>query len=319
MSINDSKKIVLLSGGTGTPKLILGLRNIIPDRNLTIIGNTGDDDQFYGLLVSPDVDTLLYLFSNMLDIQKFWGVKDETFNSLAQLEHMKEVNWFNLGDKDLALHLLRNKLMISGMTLTETIAEICRRLNIEAEILPMSNDQIRTVMIDKEGTRYSFQVYTVKLKEKPEIVEVEYVGAKDTTITAEVENALNSTSTIIIGPSNPITSIGPMLAISKLRETLMSSKATIIAVSPFEGNEAFSGPAARLMTTLNFEASSYGLAELYRDFLDIIIISDKDKELIPKIKELDIEPICMDISLRTPQERKKFGEKLIKLLEEKER
>lgn len=318
MTTKDSRKIVLLSGGTGTPKLILGLRNFIPDRNLTIIGNTGDDDLFYGLLVSPDIDTLLYLFSNTLDLQKFWGVKNETFNLLAQLKYMKEENWFNLGDKDLALHLLRNKILSLGKTLTETIAEICARLNIEATILPMSNDPIRTVMVDKEGTRFSFQVYTVKLKEKPEITEVDYVGSKKAKITPEVENVLNSTSTIILGPSNPITSIGPMLAITRLREALVNSKATIIAVSPFEGKKAFSGPAARLMTTLNFEASSYGLAKLYSDFLDVIIISEKDKEQMPRIKELGIEPICMDISLKTPQERMKFGEKLLEILEEKE-
>jgi LPPG:FO 2-phospho-L-lactate transferase len=216
--MSDKKKITFLSGGTGTPKLLLGFKEIIPEERISVIGNIGDDDEFYGLLVSPDIDTLLYLFSQQLDLDKFWGVKDEVFTNLKQLAHLGEEAWFQLGDKDLALHLLRNKLLISGKSYSEIIFEIGKRLNIKAIILPFSNDKVRTKMITTSNECLSFQEYTVKHKEKIAIKSVLYEGSKRARMLAEVEEALLNSSAIIIGPSNPITSIGPMLAVKQFNE-----------------------------------------------------------------------------------------------------
>lgn len=314
MSTKEDRKLVLLSGGTGTPKLILGLREFILDESLTIIGNTGDDDEFYGLLVSPDIDTLIYLFAGVLDLDKFWGLENETYNTLSQLRTMKEETWFQLGDKDLGLHLLRNKLLTKGWNLTAIVSEICGKFGIKAKIMPMSNDPVRTVLYDLKDLRNSFQSYTVRLKERPEIVKVEYESAEQATITPGLKEAIINSSTIIIGPSNPITSIGPMLAIKELKEALVKTQAVIIAVSPFEGEAAFSGPAIKLMTGLQHKANAYGVAKLYKDFLDIIIISEKDKHLIPKIAELGIKAVCANISLKTRQERKDFAENFLNII-----
>lgn len=310
----EDRKMVLLSGGTGTPKLILGLREFILDESLTIIGNTGDDDEFYGLLVSPDIDTLIYLFAGTLDLEKFWGLENDSYITMSQLATMKEETWFQLGDKDLGLHLLRNKLLTRGWKLTNAVSEICNRLGIKAKIIPMSNDPVRTVLYDSLSSKYSFQNYTVKLKGSPIIIKVEYEGAEKATIIPEIKKTIANSSTIIIGPSNPITSIGPMLAIKELKTALVKTQATIIAVAPFRGESAFSGPAAKLMETLHHKPNAYGVAKLYKDFLDIIIISEKDKKLIPKIAKLGIKAICANISLKTQQERKDFAETILNII-----
>ncbi|NHJ32508.1 MAG: 2-phospho-L-lactate transferase [Asgard group archaeon] len=302
----DRKKqeaITLLSGGTGTPKLLLGIREFIDDRMITIIGNTGDDDIFYGLLVSPDIDSLIYLFSGQLDLEKFWGVENDSFITLQQLEMMKEETWFKLGDKDLALHLIRNRLLTYGYTLTEAINEICEKLKITVKIIPMSDDLIKTTMVNEKNEKLSFQEYTVKFRENIPVKAVHYDGSEQAKPNQEAINAIMKTKAIIIGPSNPITSIGPMLAIPKFRKALIESKAKVIAVSPLESGRAFSGPAARLLKELGYEVSSLGIANLYKDFLDVLVISSNDSELSERIQNLGIKVICTNISLRTKTER----------------
>ncbi|MFW9922691.1 MAG: 2-phospho-L-lactate transferase [Candidatus Thorarchaeota archaeon] len=302
MTDNDLK-ITFLSGGTGTPKLLCGFRNFVSDENITIVGNTGDDEEFYGLLISPDIDTLLYLYSGKLDLEKFWGVKNDTFRVLDEVKAMGENTWFGLGDKDLALHLIRNNLLHQNKTYTEIVKEISIQLGIKAKILPMSNDKIRTVFYSKSNERLSFQEYTVKYKESHEISRVEYTGADTTTITPEVKEAIENTQVIIIGPSNPITSIGPILAIKEIFQELKKSTAKKIAISPIASGKSFSGPAAKLMKELNLEASVYGLAKLYQEIIDVIIISENDEQLIGKIEELGLKVIPTNISLKNEEER----------------
>ncbi len=295
--------ITLLSGGTGTPKLLLGVRELLDDKLLTIIGNTGDDDIFFGLLVSPDIDTLIYLFSNQLDLEKFWGVKNETFNTLQQLDVLKEPTWFQLGDKDLALHLMRNRLLSSGHTLTEAITEICSKLKITAKIIPMTDDPVKTTMLSEKNERLSFQEYTVKFREKIPVKAVQYEGSEKAKAAEEAINAIKNASAIILGPSNPITSVGPMLALPEIKNALIKSKAKVIAVSPLDSGKAFSGPADRLLKELGYEASSLGIAKLYKEFLDIIVISPKDSELRKSIEDFGIKVICSNVSLKTKTEQ----------------
>jgi LPPG:FO 2-phospho-L-lactate transferase len=299
MARNPQKSITLLSGGTGTPKLMLGIRELLNDNTLTIIGNTGDDDLFFGLLVSPDIDSLVYLFSNQLDIAKFWGVEDDSFKTLQHLEVMKEETWFKLGDKDLALHLTRNRLLSAGYTLSEATNEICSRLGITAKIIPMSDDSVKTVMLNEKNEKFSFQEYTVKFREKIKVTAVRYEGSEDAKANREAIEAIRNSQVIILGPSNPITSIGPMLSLQELRKALSDSKAKVIAISPLDSGKAFSGPAAQLLKDLGFEASSLGIAKLYKDFLDIMVISTNDTKLIDDIQNLGIQVVCTDISLKT--------------------
>ncbi len=300
----NNMKITFLSGGTGTPKLLLGFRELLSDEELTIIGNTGDDDEFFGILVSPDIDTLLYLFSEQLDLDKFWGVKNETFSTLQQLSNLEEETWFKLGDKDLALHLTRNNLLSQGFSLTEIVKILKSKLKIKANILPMSNNAIRTTMITENNEYLTFQEYTVKYHENPSIKEVVYLGYKKAKPSSEVISAINNSQAIIIGPSNPITSISPMLAMRQLKKALRRTDAKIIAISPLSNGKAFSGPAAQLMKELKIEPTSLGIASLYKEFLDIIIISKSDNKLKQSIEELGIEVIEANISLNTESERK---------------
>ncbi|HUU78685.1 MAG TPA: 2-phospho-L-lactate transferase [candidate division Zixibacteria bacterium] len=312
MQENIQKKITLLSGGTGTPKLILGLRQIISDENLTIIGNTGDDEYFYGLLISPDIDTLIYLFANELDQDKFWGIKDESYVTLKQLIKMKEEIWFQLGDKDLALHLLRNELLKQGLEMDKIIQEICKRFEIKATILPMSNDKISTIMYTENDKQLSFQEYTVKMKEKISIKKVVYQGTDNAETSDVVIESILNADAIIIGPSNPITSILPILSVRNIKDALLKTKAKIIAISPLEEGKAFSGPAAKLLAELGYEASSFGIANLYKEFLNVIIISENDRNLIKRIENLGIKIICTNISLKNNYNRKKLSEIILK-------
>ncbi|NHJ48325.1 MAG: 2-phospho-L-lactate transferase [Asgard group archaeon] len=313
--MTDDVKITFLSGGTGTPKLLIGFREILSEDNMTIIGNIGDDDEFYGLLVSPDIDTLLYLFSNQLDVTKFWGVNDDTFSCLEQTALLGEESWFQLGDKDIALHLLRNKLMTTGLTHSQAIAEISRRLGIRAKIIPISDDSVRTKLITSDDNYLSFQEYTVKYKEKPEIKAVIYEGSKKAKPVLEVEEVIENSKTIIIGPSNPVTSINPMLSIFKFKTALTKTKGKVIAVSPIEGDQAFSGPAARLMKGLKMEPNALGIATLYRKFLNTFFISEADEKLAKKIEKLGIKVICTNISLKTHEERVNLAYQIMQEIE----
>ncbi len=312
MTENPHRSITFLSGGTGTPKLLLGIREIVDDKLLTIIGNTGDDDDFYGLLISPDIDSLIYLFSNQLDLEKFWGVKDESFNTLQHLKKLKEETWFQLGDKDLALHLTRNRLLSTGYTLSEAVYEICSKLGITAKIIPMSDDPIKTVMMNEKNERLSFQEYTVKFREDIKVKEVVYDGSDKAKANRKAIQGIINSKAVILGPSNPITSIGPMLALPEIKEALSESKGKIIAVSPLETGKAFSGPAARLLKELGHEASPLGIAKIYKDFLDVMIISNSDFPLSKCIQDLGVEVICTNISLKTKSERMNLAKIILK-------
>ena len=244
-------------------------------------------------------------------MNKFWGLNDEKFTNMKQLSLFGEKTWFQLGDKDLALHLLRNKLLISGKSYTEIIFEISKRLNIEVRILPFSNDKVRTKMITISNECLSFQEYTVKHKEKAVIKSVLYEGSKKANLTHEVKDGLMNSAAIIIGPSNPITSIGPMLALNRFTKLLSMTKAKIIAVSPIAGDKAFSGPAIKLMKELNIIPNAYGIAHMYRKFLDTIFISESDEGLSKKIEKLGINVIYANISLKTKEERVQLAERIL--------
>lgn len=314
ITLTENNELVFLSGGTGTPKLLLGFQQLVNDSELTIIGNTGDDDFFFDLLVSPDIDTLLYLFSRLLDLEKFWGIKDDTFHTLKMLELLGEDTWFGLGDRDLGIHIHRTKLLNEGYNLTEIVSQLCKQLNISARIFPMSNDPVRTIMYTDDGKKLSFQEYTVKNKEQDIISRVDYAGSIEASTTQEVISAIINAKLIIIGPSNPITSIGPILSINEIREALVNTSAKKIAISPLSSGKAFSGPAARLLAQLGLQASSVGIAELYRDFLDYFVICESDKKDEDIIRGLGIEPICMNISLKTDKERIEMAQKIFEYL-----
>jgi LPPG:FO 2-phospho-L-lactate transferase len=265
--------MILLSGGTGTPKLIQGLRRLIPDEEITVIVNTAEDIMVSGNLVSPDIDTVIYLFSEQMDDKKWWGIKNDTFYTNETLKKMGINEKLLIGDADRAAHILRSELMRKGASLTEAIGQLSMALRIKARVLPMCDEKVDTMIHTPQGEMH-FQDFWVGARGEPDVLDIDIKGIKKAKTTREVMEALGSEDNVVIGPSNPITSIGPILALKEIRGILSWKK--VIAVSPIIGNAPVSGPAGKLMRARGFPVSSTGVAECYGDILDIIVIDERD-------------------------------------------
>ena len=305
-------KAVFLSGGTGTPKLLLGVREILPDHELAVITNPGDDLEWNGLLVCPDLDTVLYLFSNKLDSEKFWGLEDETFNALETLKSLRaEMPWFNIGDKDLGLHVWRTNQLRQGKTLTEITAELLKAWNIGSSIFPPTNGTVRTHIVLDNNKKIGFQEFWVKSKGMVEIKDVIF-EKRQAIITEKARQILESDAPLIIGPSNPVSSIGPILAVDPVRKILQSKRDSVFAISPFIGRKAFSGPAAKMISAKGYEPSSKGLAEMYSDVIGTIVIHSSDENQSLEIKKEGVSVISTDTYLSTQEQRMKLAAFVLK-------
>ncbi len=265
--------MIVLSGGTGTPKLIRGIRMLVPDEEITVIVNTAEDIFVSGNLVTPDLDTVLYLFSGLLDEEKWWGIKNDTFHTCHALKKLGVNEKLMLGDIDRATHIFRSGLMRKGASLTEATLRISSKLGIKASILPMCDEKVDTMIKTSEGEMH-FQDFWIGAKGEPDVSGVNIEGIGKAKPTKEVLAALASEENVIIGPSNPITSIGPILALKGMRKLLAKKK--VIAVSPVIGNSPVSGPAGKFMEACGYEVSSRGVAECYEDILDIMVIDERD-------------------------------------------
>ncbi len=269
--------ITVLTGGTGGAKFVDGLRQVVPPEDLAIIVNTGDDLRWWGLSISPDIDSILYVLAGLLSKERGWGFKHDTFLCLQTMSDLKEDAWFKVGDRDLAIHLLRTKLLAEGNTRTQATSEIAARLGISARVLPMSDDSVETKIKTPAG-ELSFEEYFVKRRYQDEVISVRFAGAERAEPAPGVINAIRSAEVVIIAPSNPITSIGPILAIQKIRQALRETSAQVIAVSPIVGDAPVSGPAGSLMASQGLAVSIGGVANAYEDFLDALIVDTLDAE-----------------------------------------
>ncbi|MCX9025693.1 MAG: 2-phospho-L-lactate transferase [Candidatus Methanoperedens sp.] len=267
--------MIVLSGGTGTPKLIQGLRRVVPDEEITVIVNTAEDITISGNFVSPDVDTILYLFSGQLDDTKWWGIEKDTFHTNKALQKLGFNEKLMLGDADRATCIFRTELMRKGATLTAATQKLSSRLGIKASILPMCDEKVNTMVNTPQG-RMHFQDFWVGAHGEPEVLDVRISGIEKAKPTKEVLAALESEDNVIIGPSNPITSIGPILALKGMRDILKKKK--VVAISPIIGNAPVSGPAGKLMKACGYSVSSKGVAECYGDILDVMVIDERDSE-----------------------------------------
>jgi len=302
--------IAALTGGTGGAKLIEGLASILDPAGLTIICNTGDDAIFHGLYVAPDIDTILYTLAGLIDAERGWGISGESFVVLQQLERLGEQTWFNLGDKDLATHIVRTKLLGQGRKLSHTVDQVRRALGLTSKILPMSDDRIETRITTREG-EMSFQEFFVKERWTPEVLAVDFAGAAQSRPAPGVLEAIRDAEGIIVCPSNPITSLGPILAVPGLRAALKETAARIIAVSPMIGTRAISGPAHKLMLASGREPSASGVAEGYDDFLDAFLIAEEDSCLAQRIESLHIEVVCTNIRMPTRAEKQRLAREVL--------
>ncbi len=265
--------ITFLSGGTGTPKLLQGARQVLYDSEISVVVNTAEDIWLSGNHISPDLDTVMYLFAGILNTETWWGIRGDTFSTHRFLEMLGGEEFIAVGDKDRAVHIARANLLMDGMTLTEATDTLCRRLSIEAPILPMTDTEVMTYVETPEGPMH-FQDYWVKHRGEVEIEAV--VRRYDTppAATDAVMNALEASTAVVIGPSNPVTSISPILACEGVKEALMEQ--FVVAVSPFIGDVPVSGPAAALMRASGMEPSSAGTYSLYKDFVDLFINDVRD-------------------------------------------
>jgi LPPG:FO 2-phospho-L-lactate transferase len=284
-------RIAALAGGTGAAKLLRGLAPLLPPAALTIVGNTGDDTELWGLHISPDLDTVCYALAGLIDERKGWGLRGETFNALEQMPRFGEPGWFGLGDRDLATHLHRTRLLREGRGLAEVTAGIAAALGVGARVLPMSDEPVRTRILGPEGW-ISFQEYFVRDKAQTEVRAVDYAGAGAASPAPGVVEALRDAEAIIVCPSNPITSIGPILAVPGMVRALEETPATVLAVSPIIGGEAVSGPAGRLMAVAGLPVSAAGVARAYARWLDILVIDERDHDLAPAIAALGVRAVA---------------------------
>jgi LPPG:FO 2-phospho-L-lactate transferase len=261
---------------------LIGLARALPPADLTAIVNTADDAEFYGVHVSPDVDIVTYWLAGIADSDKGWGLRNDTFNVVDALQALGEDAWFRLGDRDMATCMFRTLAMRSGKTLTEATHEIRRRLGVGAAILPMSDDPVRTVVHTADGRRLEFQEYFVRERHEPAVGSVSLEGIETARPGPEVIEALGSADLVVVCPSNPVVSIGPILALPGARETLRSHP-NVVAVSPIVRGAPLKGPADKLLSAQEVEVSAVGVAALYEDFCNTFVVDLRDEAQIGRI------------------------------------
>lgn len=300
---------MLLTGGTGGAKLVLGFHAETPPEDLVVVCNTADDSVIHGLHVSPDVDTIVYTLAGLIDPAKGWGVQDDTFTVLEQLQQLGNETWFRLGDRDIATHLTRTRLLSEGQPLSRVTAALCRALGVRSTVLPMADQRVETRLATPEG-EVSFQEYFVKARWQPEVLSLRYQGIEESRPAPGMLEAISGAALVVVCPSNPATSIGPILAVPDVRQALRETPAKVVAVSPMVQGRSFSGPAHKLMATLGVEASVTGLAEAYRDFIDVLVIDTEDRNLLPAIEQLGIEARATSIRMDTLEDKKRLAREL---------
>jgi LPPG:FO 2-phospho-L-lactate transferase len=282
-------KIVLLAGGTGGAILASGFQSLLPGRDLTVVANTADDDEFWGLLVSPDVDAVVYRLAGAFNEEAGYGVKGDSFHALAALERLGEPAWFRIGDKDLATHLVRAEMLRRGCRLTETSAELCRRWGIDARVLPMTDETVRTRFVTDRGV-FSFQEYFVRERLGPALQSIEFEGIDAARPTPEVLSALADADLVVIGPSNPLISIAPILKV--LGGSVPRDRT--VAITPIVGGVALKGPTAEMMRATGSDVSPLAVARMYAGVASAFVIDNRDAPLAPAIEDLGYRAVVCD-------------------------
>jgi len=289
-------KVALLAGGTGGTKLAHGFSQVLAAGDVTVIANVGDDFEPHGLHVSPDIDALLYTLGGLIDVEQGWGVRNDSFTAHGMLERYGRPAWFRVGDADLATHVERTRRLRAGASLTDATAALAAALGILTRILPATDERLRTRVETDAGT-LEFQDYFVRLRQQPEVRSVTLDGLDAARPTAAVLDALAAAELIVIGPSNPIVSIGPILALDGLRQAVVDASAVKVAVSPIVSGKALKGPADRMLTSLGHESSALGVARLYAGLVDRFVLDEADAALAPEVEAVgmraDVLPTVM--------------------------
>ena len=303
-------KVLALAGGVGGAKLALGLSRVVSPGRLVICVNTGDDECFHGLHVSPDLDTVMYTLAGLSDPQTGWGLEGDTFQALGMLHQYGADTWFNLGDRDLATHIRRTQLLRQGATLSQVTEKLCQGLGVAPQVVPMSDDPVRTVLNTGDGD-LAMQEYFVKNRAEPRVHGVSYVGSESAGPSPGLKKALDGAELIVFCPSNPFLSLGPILAVPGVRDRLEKSSALRVAVSPIVGGAAVKGPAGKIMAELGQEVSAVGIARQYRGFCDVFVIDNQDAALVPQIEDLGVKPVATSIIMETEADKVALAESIV--------
>ncbi len=295
--------IVVFTGGTGGTKLVQGLQQVVAPEELTVVVNTGDDLEWWGLHVSPDVDSVLYGLAGLLSGDRGWGVEGDSFRCLERMKQLGQASWFSLGDLDLATHLTRTAMLRAGKSLSEATAELAAKMGIGARVLPMSDERVSTILDTAKG-RLTFQEYFVRERHQVEARAVHFEGAEDARPAPGVLESIATADAIVFAPSNPVTSIGPILAVAGIREALRSTKAPIAAVSPIVGGAAVSGPAGQLMEMMGWPSTIAGVAKAYEDFLDMLIVDRVDEVEASKLRSAKLPVACSNTIMKSAEDKR---------------
>jgi len=296
--------ITILAGGTGSVKLVRGL--VSQTNDLNVICNVGDNYWLYGLYVCPDIDTVIYGLADLLDYEKGWGIKKDTFSFLRQMEVFGEDTWFRIGDRDAALHLIRTNMLKNGKNLSDITNWLCEKFAIGTKIIPVTDNTVETRLNTDKGDLH-LQEYWVKHRGQPKIQGLEYVGAEKARANPAAISAIHDSKLIIFAPGNPLTSIGPILSIKGIRKELSKSKSKVVAVCPIIGNKPISGPAAKYMEAAGIEVSAYGIAKMYADVCSHLIIDSSDRMQTKKIQNLDTTVYETKIKMKNKQSEEELA------------
>ena len=307
--------IAVLAGGVGAAKFLRGLIDAVDPASITVIGNTGDDEEFLGLHVSPDLDTVVYTLSDAVHPEQGWGLAGETYAALEQAARLGEEAWFKLGDKDIATHLLRTRLLRGGKTLSEATEAVARAFGLSCRLLPMSDDRVRTV-VTTDGGELSFQEYFVKRRCQDEVRAVRFDGVERARPAPGVLEAIAAAEAVIVAPSNPIVSIGPLLAVPGVRDALRKTAAPVIAISPIVGGQAIKGPADKMLASLGYDVSATAVAKMYADFLDALVLDEQDASLAGEVASAGVRTVVTDTIMRDAATRRALAEAALRAVRE---
>ena len=296
-----------LAGGVGGAKLALGLSGILPPSDLTVVVNTGDDEEFHCLHVSPDVDTVMYTLAGLSNPETGWGITGETFNALERLNAYGADSWFNLGDKDLATHIRRTHLLRQGESLSAVTDSLRRALGVSHPIVPMSDDPVRTMLTTAIG-ELPMQTWFVKHRCEPAVSSIRFAGAEQAQPSPSFMQALRDCDALVFCPSNPFVSVAPILALPGVREAIERFDGARIAVSPIVGGQAIKGPAAKMMGELGIESSCVGVAKQYRGLCDIFVLDDVDADRAPDIEALGMRAAVTNTMMITDDDKVRLAE-----------
>lgn len=307
-------KVTALAGGVGAARFLEGLVQAVPQEDITVISNTGDDDEFFGLHVSPDIDIVIYTLAGAIDPEKGWGLAGETFNALGALGRFGYETWFNLGDTDMATHAHRTQLLRAGAALSEATRSIASAFGLRLTLLPVSDDRIRT-LVDTDAGTLAFQEYFVKRRTEDAVRAVRFDGAGAARPAPGVLEAIGAADAVVLAPSNPVVSIGPLLAVPGVREALRGTTARVAAISPIVGGRTIKGPADRMMATLGMRPDAAGVAAAYADFLDVLVIDEMDAALAPDVAAAGVRPAIEQTIMRGPAEKRALAEAVLRAVQ----